>query len=298
MTQPDSDAQRGFREKIAFIREKKDRIGDLPEKVDTYAGYLVMHVRSNSYTNVLVNPLGPFTAEDTVDQIWSERDKIKNAIGETWDKLDELDPDLEVPLKFIEVANEWRTMRGYVIAAGADFNETALAGEWEGAAAGTYAEMRTRQQVPLDSLPLDFDKIASSLEMIASSELTLYGDLATKAQELITKVEETTVDYIKSLIDFSSFAGIVANLKALTTVTEALNSFILGLVRSMADAAKNNMIEGNKIAQIVDTTKGLPDNKWPTGAKKAYGEGAEGIREAIGDGSTQDGDASDWTVKQ
>ncbi|MET8872351.1 hypothetical protein [Nocardia sp. NPDC004604] len=285
-------------DKISFIREKKDRIGDLPEEVSTYAGYLVMHVRTNGYAGVATNPIGALTVEDTVDEIWSERDKINKAIGQTWDKLKELDPDLEVPVKFIDVANEWRTLKGNVIAAGNDFLETALSGEWQGDAANRYAEMRTRQKDALDSLPLEFEKIAVSLETLASSELTLYGDLATKAQELITKVEETTVDYLKALLDIFSLGGAVAQIKALTTACEAVNTFILATVRSMADSAKNNMIEGNKISQIVSIQKGLPDNKWPSGVKASYGPGIEGIRAAIGDASTKDGDKSDWTVGQ
>jgi hypothetical protein len=58
------------------------------------------------------------------------------------------------------------------------------------------------------------------------------------------------------------------------------------------------MIEGNKISQIVAIQKGLPDNKWPSGVKASYGSGIEGIRAAIGDASTKDGDKSDWTVGQ
>jgi hypothetical protein len=297
MTDPGGD-RKSLLDNISFIREKKDRIGDLPEKVSTYAGYLVMHVRSNGYGGVVTNPIGALTVEDAVDEIWSERDKINKAIGQTWNKLEELDPDLEVPVKFIDVANEWRTLKGNVTAAGNDFTGTTLGAEWQGDAANRYAEMRTRQKDALGNLPPEFERIAGSLETLASSELTLYGDLATKSQELITKVEETTVDYLKALLDVFSLGGAVAQIKALTTAVEAVNTFMLATVRSMADAAKNNMIEGNKISQIVAIQKGLPDNKWPSGVKASYGSGIEGIRAAIGDASTKDGDKSDWTVGQ
>lgn len=288
---------KSLNEKIVFIREKKDRIGDLPAKVSTYAGYLVMHVRTSVYGNIM-NPFGMLTVENTVDEIWGERDKINKAIDQTWNKLKQVDPDLEVPVRFIEVANEWRTLKGNMNAAYNDFMDTALGGEWQGDAASRYAEMRTRQQGALDSLPIEFDKIAVSLEAIASSELALYGDLATKAQELITKIEDTCVDYVKSLADVGSFSGAIGQMKTMTSSSEAANSFILGTVRSMADAAKNNIIEGNKISQIVAIQKGLPDNKWPSGVKASYGPGTEGIRVAIGDASAKDGDKSDWSVGQ
>ncbi|MFI6166942.1 hypothetical protein ACIBCN_09145 [Nocardia sp. NPDC051052] len=287
---------KNLNEKVIFIREKKDRIGDLPEKVSTYAGYLVMHVRTSGYGNVM-NPFGMLTVENTVDEIWNERDKINKAIGQTWDKLKQVDPDLEVPVRFIEVANEWRTLKGNVNAAYNDFINTAL-GEWQGDAASRYVEIRSRQQGALDSLPIEFDKIAVSMEAIASSELALYGDLATKAQELITKIEDTCVDYVKSFADIGSLSGALGQMKTMTSASEAANSFILGTVRSMADAAKSNIIEGNKISQIVAIQKGLPDNKWPSGVKASYGPGQEGIRVAIGDASAKDGDKSDWSVGQ
>ncbi|MFC3964663.1 hypothetical protein [Nocardia jiangsuensis] len=283
-------------DKISYIREKKDRIGDLPAKVDDYAGVLVSHVRASGYGSAVVNPLGALSVEDAVDEIWRERDKANSAIRETWAKLDQLDPDLEVPVRFIDVANEWRGLRNTLIEVGNNFNDTNLASEWQGAAATRYAELRVRQKDAFDFLPLEFDKIAQSLETIASSELTLYGELAVKAQELITKVEEVTVDYIDALLDVFSLSGAVAQIKALTSAVEAANSFILGVVRGMAEAAKNNMIEGNKIAESIDVQKGLPDNRWPSAVKSSYGAGIEGIRAAIGDGSTRDGDKSDWSV--
>ncbi|MET9029143.1 hypothetical protein ABZW96_26535 [Nocardia sp. NPDC004168] len=296
------DNRQSLLEKVEFLRKKKDEIGDLPEKVNTYAGHLVEIVRSQAYGGALTGNLGPaLTVEDTVDQIWSERDKANKAIGETWDKLDVLDPDLEVPIKFIDIANEWRTLRGNLLAAGNDFGDTVLStAEWQGDAAVRYGEMRTRQQVPLDSLPLEFDKIAGSLERIASSELALYGELATKTQDLIAKVEDAALSSVKDLLDVVkiSVGGAVSLIKNLVAVVEAANTFIIGVVKSMADAAKTNMIEGNNIMQIVANQKGLPDGKWPSGVKASYGAGIGGIREAIGDASAKDGDKSDWTVGQ
>ncbi|MGV9723929.1 hypothetical protein [Nocardia beijingensis] len=301
MTSPVENRQ-SLLEKVEFLRKKKDEIGDLPEKVNTYAGHLVEIVRTQGYGGALTGNAGPaLTVEDTVDQIWSERDKANKAIGETWDKLNVLDPDLEVPIKFIDVANEWRTLRGNLLAAGNDFGDTVLStAEWQGDAAVRYGEMRTRQQVPLDSLPLEFDKIAGSLERIAASELALYGELATKTQDLIAKIEDTAFSSVKDLLDVVkiSVGGAISLMKNLVAVVEAAKTFIIGVVKSMADAAKTNMIEGNNIMQIVANQKGLPDGKWPSGVKASYGAGIGGIREAIGDASAKDGDKSDWTVGQ
>ncbi|MEU6190588.1 hypothetical protein [Nocardia sp. NPDC047038] len=296
------DNRQSLLEKVEFLRKKKDEIGDLPEKVNTYAGHLVEIVRSQAYGGALTGNLGPaITVEDTVDQIWSERDKANKAIGETWDKLEMLAPDLEVPVKFIDVANEWRTLRGNILAARNDFADTVLStAEWQGDAAIRYGEMRTRQQDALDSLAIEFDKIASSLEGIASSELALYGELATKTQDLIVKVEDAAFSSVKDSLDVVkvSVGGAVSLMKNLVTAVEAARTFIIGIVKSLADAAKTNMIEGNKISQIVGIQKGLPDGKWPSGVKASYGAGIGGIREAIGDASAKDGDKSDWTVGQ
>ncbi|MGX1776988.1 hypothetical protein ACWIGW_33125 [Nocardia brasiliensis] len=272
-------------------------MGDLPEKVDSACGHLVKLVRANGYAGSVVNPVGLLTVEDTVDQIWAERDKANVAIRATWEKLKELEPDLDVPVRFIDVANDWRTLRNNLIAASGDFVDTKLS-EWAGDAAVRYEEMRTtRQQPALDNLPLEFDKIALSLETIAAAELTLYGEIATKVQELITKVEDGFFGSVKSMLSIS-FSGALSVAQELVKVVEASRTFIIGIVKSMGDAAKTNMIEGNKISQIVGIQKGLPDNRWPSGVKSSYGIGIEGIREAIGDASTKDGDKSDWTVPQ
>jgi len=38
------------------------------------------------------------------------------------------------------------------------------------------------------------------------------------------------------------------------------------------------------------------DNKWPPGVKGAYGNGLDGIENAIGDATADDGDKSDWEL--
>ncbi|MCP2278684.1 hypothetical protein [Nocardia amikacinitolerans] len=293
-----ADDRQSLLDTSRYLREKTIEVGDLPAKVSESCGHLVKLVRANGYGGVLTgNLVGALTAEDTVDSIWAERDKANTAINETWEKLKKLEPDLDVPVKFIDVANEWRNLRNNLIAASGDFTDTKLS-EWSGDAATRYEEMRTtRQQPALDNLPLEFDKIATSLETIAASELTLYGEIATKVQELISKVEDGFFNGVKALLSIS-FSGALTLVQELVKVVEAARTFIIGLVKSLGDAAKTNIVEGNKISESVGVQKGLPDNKWPSGVKSSYGNGIEGIREAIGDASTKDGDKSDWTVPQ
>lgn len=294
-----ADNKQSLLEKSSYLRAKVIEVGDLPAKVDSGCGHLVKLVRANGYAGAVNNPVGVLTGsvEDAVDEIWAERDKANSAIRETWEKLKELEPDLDVPVKFIDVANEWRNLKNNLTAASGDFIDTKLS-EWSGDAATRYEEMRTtRQQPALDNLPLEFEKIALSLESIAAAELTLYGEIATKAQELISKVEDGFFNSVKSMLSIS-FSGALSVAQELVKVVEAARTFIIGIVKTMGDAAKTNMIEGNKISQIVEIQKGLPDNKWPSGVKSSYGTGIEGIREAIGDASTKDGDKSDWTVPQ
>ncbi|MFI6041846.1 hypothetical protein ACIA8C_09440 [Nocardia sp. NPDC051321] len=294
-----ADDKRSLLEKSAYLRAKVIEVGDLPAKVDSACGHLVELVRANGYAGVISNPVAVVTGqvEDSVDEIWAERDKANAAIRETWKKLKILEADLDVPVKFIDVANDWRNLRNNLIAASGDFIDTKLS-EWSGDAATRYEEMRTtRQQPALDNLPLEFDKIALSLETIAGAELTLYGEIAIKVQELISKVEDGFFNSVKSWLSIS-FTGALSAAQELVKVVEAARTFIIGIIKSMGDSAKTNIIEGNKISQIVGIQKGLPDNKWPSGAKSSYGAGIEGIREAIGDASTKDGDKSDWTVPQ
>ncbi|WP_156371089.1 hypothetical protein [Nocardia arizonensis] len=294
-----ADDRQSLLEKSSFLRAKVIEVGDLPAKVDSACGHLVKLVRANGYAGAVTNPVGVLTGsvEDVVDDIWAERDKANSAIRETWGKLKNIEPDLDVPVKFIDVANDWRNLRNNLIAAGGDFVDTKLS-EWSGDAATRYEEMRTiRQQPALENLPLEFDKIATSLETIAAAELTLYGEIATKVQELISKVEDGFFSSVKSMLSIS-LSGALSVAQELVKVVEAARTFIIGLVKSMGDAAKTNMIEGNKISEIVGIQKGLPDNRWPSGVKSSYGTGIGGIREAIGDASMKDGDKSDWTVPQ
>ncbi|WP_433196287.1 hypothetical protein ACQP1G_43840 [Nocardia sp. CA-107356] len=282
---------------IVAIRSSQSDIGNLPEVVQDWHGHIVAMIRANGYGGVLTGNFGSaLTTEDLVDKIWDNRDKINNALGETWDKLVEINPGLEVPVKFIEYADEWRKMNGDIINATTAYSETALYTEWQGDASNRYRDMRDRQKIALDSTAEVCLQIAVSLETVAKNELTLYTDLATKAQDLVSKVTALTGSYIKSAFDFPM--GWISASTDLVSAVQASKTFILGITKSVADNAQSNMIEGNKIHGALVAQRGLPANKWPPAVVESYGKGIEGVRVAIGDASVTatDGDKSDWTI--
>ncbi|MEU1994666.1 hypothetical protein ABZ511_09475 [Nocardia gamkensis] len=279
---------------IESIRSSKNEIGDLPRKVQDWHGYLVKLIRTEGYTGGLVTG-SVFTTESQVDLVWANRDQINKALGETWDKLAEMEPGLEVPVTFIDYANEWRNIKNDIINAGNSFSETDLTGEWEGDAANRYREIRMRQKLALDTLPPTFEAIAQSLEKIAQSELALYIDLATKSKDLVTKVLVVVTSLAKSY--FNLPFGPISASTDLVAAVDASKTFILGVATSIATNAQTNMIEGNKIIQSISTQAGFPGNKWPPGVVASYGDGINGIRNALGDASVNDGDKSDWKLQ-
>ncbi|UGT60869.1 hypothetical protein [Nocardia asteroides] len=69
----------------------------------------------------------------------------------------------------------------------------------------------------------------------------------------------------------------------------------------LGDSAVDNMIEGNRIAQNTSIQVGLPNNQWPPAVQKDVyappGSSAlDDLRGAIADGTTLDGDKSDWEI--
>ncbi|WP_054811289.1 hypothetical protein [Nocardia arizonensis] len=138
-----------------------------------------------------------------------------------------------------------------------------------------------------------------SLENVAKAEMTLYGDLATKTQELVEKVTGIVTDFAKAV--FNLPWGPISSLADLATAAAAINSFVTDIVESMANSAVDNMIEGNRIAQNTSIQVGLPNNKWPPAVQKdvyasAGSSALDDVRGAIGDGTTLDGDKSDWEI--
>lgn len=279
---------------IESIRSSKNEIGNLPQKVQDWHGDLVKLIRAQGYTGGLVTG-GVFTTESQVDLVWANRDQITKALGETWEKINEMEPGLEVPISFIDFANEWRNIKNDVVNAGNSFSETDLTGEWEGDAASRYREMRMRQKLALDTLPPTLEAIAQSLEKIAQSELTLYIDLATKSKDLVTKVLAVVTSLVKSY--FNLPLGPISASTDLVAAVDASKTFILGIATSIATNAQTNMIEGNKIIQSISAQAGFPENRWPPGVVASYGDGIDGIRNALGDASVKDGDKSDWKLQ-
>ncbi|MFR9751102.1 hypothetical protein ACL02S_08705 [Nocardia sp. 004] len=280
-----TDSREELREQIRFIRSHIDAIGSLPEKVDSFSGHIVKLIRVSNI---------PFTAEWAVDEIWDHRDKINKAIRETWRRLSEISPDLEVPIDFLDIADVWRDLKGDIQAAGQDFYETSLSSEWQGDAAARYVEMRARQEKALISLPIVSEDIAKSLEKVAASELELYVDLSIKTQELVATVTETTGSAFAAMFDLP--LGAISAMGDLLNTVVALETMILGYVASMADNALECLTEGNRIKQNLSIQDGFPDNTWPSAVKGSYGQGIDGIRAAIGDASAKDGDKSDWEI--
>lgn len=290
MTSPSEELAK----QIESIRGSKSEIGKLPEKVQAWHGELVALIRADGYTAGLISGKALVT-ENNVDAVWENRDKINKALGETWDKLAEVEPGFEVPITFIEYANEWRNIKHDITDARSAFSETDLSGEWEGDAANRYREMRLRQQVALDTMPQVCETIAASLEKIAQSELALYIDLANKTRELVSKVTGVIGTVVKSYFNFPW--GTIAASADLVTAVDASKTFILGIATSVATNAQANMIEGNKITQSIAAQAGLPENRWPPGVVASYGDGISGLRSALGDASVRDGDKSDWELK-
>ncbi|MFB7876212.1 hypothetical protein ACFC06_13225 [Nocardia sp. NPDC056064] len=288
----ESPDQKSLREKIVLIREKKDQIKDLPDDVQTWCGHLVKLVRTNGYSGVaLGNVWSAFSTENVVDAIWNERDKINAALGDSWTELSKIDPDLGAPIEFITVANEWRNLKTAVQLAESDVGFTKLSGTWHGDAATRYGVMRNEQNIPLETLPLVFEDIAVSLETVAKAELALYSELATKVAEL----EQSVVAAVGDMSDLLDPAASAANL---ANTVEAAKVFIVNTITAMAESDATNIIESQKIQQNGGYQRGIPNNKWPAAVSEtaAYGHGLDGLKNSMGDGTTADGDKSDWEL--
>ncbi|WP_054811860.1 hypothetical protein [Nocardia arizonensis] len=280
---------------ITAIRSSQSEIGNLPAKVQEWHGKLVALIRANGAAGAASGSIaGPFLAERHVDLVWENRDKINDALGETWDKLAEMEPGLNVPVTFIDYAAQWRGVKNDIDRAFTAISETILYTEWQGDASNRYRDIHGRQSAACTSLGAAAEQIAGSLESISKAELTLYTDLATKAQDLITTVTGLTGSYISSAFNFPM--GYLTASSNLASAVQASRTFILGIAKSVADNALTNMVEGNKIYDTLAAQKGLPANQWPPGVVDSYGSGYQGIHTAIGDASVTDGDGSDWKL--
>ncbi|WP_278264185.1 hypothetical protein [Nocardia sp. AG03] len=293
---PPASSQTELAKQITAIRSRKNEIGDLPQKVQDWHGDLVKLVRTGGIVGFVGTLGASFVVDETIviPKIWDNRDKINNALGETWNKLEEMDPGLEVPVTFLKYADEWRNIKGDIDNASSTYGETELMGEWEGDAAKRYRALRIRQEKAFPAMSTLCENIALNLESVAVAELELYTDLATAAQELVEKVTALTGSYVGSF--FNLPWGPISASGDLATAVQASNTFILDISTAVATSAQANIIASNRIAQDASVQAGIPNNHWPPGVVESYGIGKDGITAALGDASTRDNDKSDWTL--
>ncbi|MFE6920244.1 hypothetical protein ACFVAV_04275 [Nocardia sp. NPDC057663] len=288
-----TDTRGELEKQIAAIRSSENAIGNLPQKVQDWHGDLVKIIRTGGYSGAVVNPANALTVEAQVDLAWGNRDKINTALGETGQKLAEMNPGLEIPVTFMDFAYQWRMIRNDIYAARTSFGETDLIGEWTGDAATRYRELRIRQDKAFPAMSSLCENIAVNLESVAAAELTLYTTLATQAQQLVEKVTSFCAKMASSFFNLP-FGPLTASTD-LVTVVQASNTFILGITSSVATSAQANLKAANSIASDLKVQQDIPDNHWPPGVVASYGSGAEGLRVALGDASVNDGDKSDWS---
>ncbi|WP_459545186.1 WXG100 family type VII secretion target [Nocardia sp. X0981] len=301
MTSPvvETDSVAELRRAIATIRSNKSAMANLPQEVQNWCGDLVALVRTGGIVSA-VGSLGITTAIDesvVIPKIWGYRDDINHALGETWKKLDEMDPGLEVPVTFLKFADEWRNIKGDIDNAGNSFSETDLRGNWTGDAANRFWAMRDRQKTAFTSMSEMCETVATNLEDVAEAELKLYADLATHTRDLVEKVTALVGSFLGSF--FNLPWGPVSTLGDVAAAVLAAKGFILDVSTAVADSAFANTKAANTIAQAASVQAGIPGNVWPPGAVAYPGSSPndkERITEAIGDASTQDGDKSDWSI--
>jgi len=188
---------------IEAIRSDKGRINDLPQDVHNWFGNLVKLVRTGGIISGISSGMliTAFDENVVIPKIWVYRDRINNTLGQTWEKLEEVDPGLEVPVTFLGYADEWRNIGGTIITAGNSFSETDLKGEWTGDAADRFWAMRTRQAPAFTAMGAMCEKVATNLEAVAEAELGLYTDLSTTTHDLIEKVTGLIGSYLGSFFD-------------------------------------------------------------------------------------------------
>ncbi|WP_280459085.1 WXG100 family type VII secretion target [Nocardia carnea] len=288
-----------LRRAIDTIRSNKSAMANLPQEVHDWCGNLVAIVRTGGIMTAIGSIGITTTVYETViiPKIWGYRDDINNALGDTWNKLDEMDPGLEVPVTFLKFADEWRNIKGDIDNAGNSFSETDLRGNWTGDAANRFWAMRDRQKTAFTSMAEMCETVATNLEDVAEAELKLYADLATQTQDLVERVTELVGSFVGSY--FNLPWGPVSTLGDAAAAVLAAKGFILDVSTAVADSAFANTKAANTIAQAASVQAGIPDNTWPPGAVAYPGSSPsdkDRITEAIGDASAQDGDKSDWSV--
>lgn len=281
---------------IASLRSSKSDIGNLPQQVEDWHGNLVKAIRTGEIISAISSiGISVFVNEAfVIEKVWDNRDKINRALGTTWQKLNEMDPGLEVPVKFLDHADEWKNVQGDIVEAGNRFRTAQLIGVWKGDAADRYRVLHGVQSAAFPGMKDMCGEVAKNLQDVAAAELTLYSDLVSKSHDLIEKVTSLTGSYLSSL--GSMPFGPLSASSNLVSATEASNTFIVGIINSTAANAFAITKAANDIAQAQSVQDGIPYNKWPPAVIAAFGEGKQGVTAALGDASTRDGDKSDWQL--
>ncbi|MGQ4599250.1 hypothetical protein [Nocardia sp. R6R-6] len=241
---------------IEDIKTKAKELEGHPDKVNDAFGDIVKAVRISGWGFFGIG--GGLGAEEIVDRLWEERDKVQRSIKDAGTKLTELIKGIAIPITFIDYANTWRDIGSAVTNAGTQISETSLKAHWSGIAAESYENCRARQERPCtqQAIPASCETIAAALE-----------DVAVKTLELYREIVEAILSFLTSL---GELYGIVASgpLAAAQTgeiaasIGNAYNAIALA-VGSIASSAQNSIINGNRIAQSSSDIDGLPDNKWP-----------------------------------
>ena len=278
-----------LREQTATIIGNHSEIAGLPEKVDEWHSVVIIALRTAGLTS------GVYSIEKTVKTFEENRDNINTALKGVSNKLRKLEKGIDVPVTFVDYADEWRNVSGDIVEAKNKFDKTTMWNEWQGDASARYRQMREGQTPALTSLPKVCETIAVSLETVATDSLTLYTDISSKTRDLISAVTNLTNRSVASFFDFPW--GPLSASADLVEAVQASETFVVNLTNSLATNSQSNMIEGNRIFQSVAAVDGMPQGKWPAGVDASYGSGIEGIRNAIGDASVTDGDKSDWNIR-
>jgi hypothetical protein len=241
---------------IESIRTKSEELKNHPDKVDDAFGDIVKAVRISGWAFFGIG--GGLGAEEVVDRLWEERDKIQKSIEDAGTELAELIKGIAVPVTFIDYANTWRDIGSAVTNAGTQIGETSLKAHWSGIAAESYENCRTRQERPCSqsALPASCETIATALE-----------DVAVKTLELYREIVEAILSFISSLGELYAIAasGPLAAAQTgdiVSSIGNAYNAIALA-IGSIASSAQSSIINGNRIAQASSDIDGLPDNKWP-----------------------------------
>ncbi|MGW5922665.1 hypothetical protein ACWFPY_27075 [Nocardia fluminea] len=246
------------------IKTKMAELEKKPGDVNDAFGDIVLAVRLTGWVGGGVlgpvgNLAGGLAAEDVIDRLWEERDKVLDCISKAVAKLKELIAGIFVPVTFIDYANSWRDVASAVTNAGTQIDETKLNANWSGIAAESYENSRQRQAKPCSQLaiPASCETIALALEDVAVKTLELYREIVESILSFISSIAEIVAAAATGPVAAAQTADIVAS------IGNMYNAIALA-IGSIASSAQESIISGNQIAQASSDIDGLPENKWPS----------------------------------